>query len=46
MAIIFVSYALHVRYMPFLNPSSPESMAVAGSQGALASGAKLLYVRS
>jgi hypothetical protein len=43
--IIFVSYALHVRYMPFLDPVAPEAVNQLGSRSALASGIQLVYVR-
>ncbi len=45
MGIIFISYALHVRYLPFLDPLSPEAVNATGTRGAIASGVKLIYVR-
>ncbi len=43
--IMFVSYALHTRYMPFLDPLKPEVLQELGSRGAIASGVQLIYVR-
>jgi hypothetical protein len=43
-AIIFISYALHVRYMPFLDPMSSEAVHAPGTRNALVTGATLLYV--
>jgi hypothetical protein len=55
-AIIFVSYALHVRYKPYLDPRSSDETSTtspphAGStrdatMRAVATGTKLLYVRN
>ncbi len=43
--IIFVSYALHVKFLPFLDPVNPEAINPHGLKGALASGVQLIYVR-
>jgi hypothetical protein len=43
--IIFASYALHVRFLPFLDPCAPETVSHLDARGALATGVKLIYVR-
>jgi hypothetical protein len=43
-AIMFVSYALHTRYMPFLDPLSPEAAQQHLATKAVTSGIKLIYV--
>lgn len=43
--IIFVSYALHMRYLPFLDPNESKLVVAADTRNALASGVRLLYVR-
>ncbi len=43
--IIFVSYALHVRFLPFLDPIAPEAVQLQGRRGAAAHGVQLIYVR-
>jgi hypothetical protein len=44
--IMFISYAAHTRFHPFLDPMTPDSMQQKhGSRGAIASGMQLLYVR-
>jgi hypothetical protein len=45
-AIIFVSYALHVRFTPFLDPGAQEEVVgEARGRSAAAIGVKLIYVR-
>jgi hypothetical protein len=47
LCVIFVSYALHVRFMPFLDPGSQEMAAGdRGVRSALVTSAKLLYVHT
>jgi hypothetical protein len=43
--IMFVSYALHTRYMPFLDPLKSGVLQDLGSRGDIAGGVQLIYVR-
>jgi hypothetical protein len=41
--IMFISYAAHTRFHPFLDPMAPD---VVQKRGAIASGMQLIYVRA
>ncbi len=42
---MFISYAAHTRFHPFLDPMMPDAVQKHGRRGALASGVQLIYVR-
>jgi hypothetical protein len=43
--IMFISYAAHTRFHPFLDPMTPDVVQKRGGRGAIASGMQLIYVR-
>jgi hypothetical protein len=43
--IMFISYAAHTRFHPFLDPMTPDAVQKRGGRGAIASGMQLIYVR-
>jgi hypothetical protein len=44
--IMFISYAAHTRFHPFLDPMTPDAVQKRGGRGAIASGMQLIYVRT
>jgi hypothetical protein len=44
--IMFISYAAHTRFHPFLDPMTPDAVQKRGGRGAIASGMQLIYVRA